>query len=159
MALNIKNAEVERLVEEISRLTGESKTEAVRRALEERKGRLAFRVAQALGDPRSRLAYREYKLRHRGDYQCAVRSDSNGGLQFESILDAPTAARATSSRGKLATGRWNESPHRFTRSGVVGMERSVGARDDQRVAEHHRRRPLARALNSGLGCPEHLTGN
>ena len=45
MALNIKNAEVERLVEEISRLTGESKTEAVRRALEERKGRLAFRVA------------------------------------------------------------------------------------------------------------------
>lgn len=45
MALNIKNTEVERLAEEISRLTGESKTEAVRRALEERKGRLAFRVA------------------------------------------------------------------------------------------------------------------
>jgi antitoxin VapB len=45
MALNIKNAEVERLAEEIARLTGESKTEAVRRALEERKGKLAFRVA------------------------------------------------------------------------------------------------------------------
>ena len=45
MALNIKNAEVERLAEEISRLTGESKTEAVRRALEERKGRLAYRVS------------------------------------------------------------------------------------------------------------------
>lgn len=45
MALNIKNTEVERLAEEISRLTGESKTEAVRRALEERKGRLAFRVS------------------------------------------------------------------------------------------------------------------
>ena len=44
MALNIKNAKVERLAEEISRLTGESKTEAVRRALEERKSRLAFRV-------------------------------------------------------------------------------------------------------------------
>ena len=46
MALNIKNAEVERLAEEVSRLTGESKTEAVRRALEERKTKLAFRVAQ-----------------------------------------------------------------------------------------------------------------
>ncbi len=44
MALNIKNTEVERLAEEIARLTGESKTEAVRRALEERKVRLAFRV-------------------------------------------------------------------------------------------------------------------
>ena len=45
MALNIKNAEVERLADEVARLTGESKTEAVRRALEERKARLAFRVA------------------------------------------------------------------------------------------------------------------
>ena len=44
MALNIKNPEVERLAEEVARLTGESKTEAVRRALEERKGKLAFRV-------------------------------------------------------------------------------------------------------------------
>ena len=47
MALNIKNAEVERLAEEISRLTGETKTEAVRRALEERKDRLAYREAHA----------------------------------------------------------------------------------------------------------------
>lgn len=45
MALNIKNPEVERLVNEIARLTGESKTEAVRRALEERRARLAYRVA------------------------------------------------------------------------------------------------------------------
>ena len=35
MPLNIKNAEVERLAAEVSRLTGESKTEAIRRALEE----------------------------------------------------------------------------------------------------------------------------
>lgn len=40
MALNIKNAEVERLAAEVSRLTGESKTEAIRVALEERKRRL-----------------------------------------------------------------------------------------------------------------------
>src|SRR5690606_13630532 len=40
MALNIKNSEVERLAGEVSRLTGESKTEAIRRALEERKRRL-----------------------------------------------------------------------------------------------------------------------
>ena len=40
MALNLKNAEVERLAAEVARLTGESKTEAIRRALEERKRRL-----------------------------------------------------------------------------------------------------------------------
>jgi len=40
MPLNIKNAEVERLATEVSRLTGESKTEAIRRALEERRRRL-----------------------------------------------------------------------------------------------------------------------
>lgn len=45
MPLNIKNNEVERLVSEVTELTGESKTEAVRRALEERRERLAFRVA------------------------------------------------------------------------------------------------------------------
>jgi antitoxin VapB len=40
MALNIKNVAVERLAAEIARLTGESKTEAIRRALEERRHRL-----------------------------------------------------------------------------------------------------------------------
>jgi antitoxin VapB len=44
MPLNIKNAHVERLVAEVARLTGESKTEAVRRALEERRDRLARRA-------------------------------------------------------------------------------------------------------------------
>lgn len=47
MALNLKNPEVERLVEEVARLTGETKTEAVRRALLERKDRLASRVDPA----------------------------------------------------------------------------------------------------------------
>ncbi|MGH7824917.1 MAG: type II toxin-antitoxin system VapB family antitoxin [Candidatus Binatia bacterium] len=50
MALNIKNSEVERLVEEVADLAGESKTEAVRRALEERRARLTLRIA---GDHRS----------------------------------------------------------------------------------------------------------
>ena len=40
MALNIKNTRVERLADELSRLTGESKTETIRRALEERRARL-----------------------------------------------------------------------------------------------------------------------
>ncbi|MGE0040847.1 MAG: type II toxin-antitoxin system VapB family antitoxin [Vicinamibacterales bacterium] len=40
MALNIKNAAVERLAEEVAGLTGESKTEAIRKALEERRRRL-----------------------------------------------------------------------------------------------------------------------
>lgn len=45
MALNIKNPEVERLVDEVVGLTGETKTEAVRQALAERRARLRFRVA------------------------------------------------------------------------------------------------------------------
>ena len=40
MALNLKNEAVERLADEVARLTGESKTEAIRRALEERRRRL-----------------------------------------------------------------------------------------------------------------------
>ena len=40
MALNIKNEAVERLAAEVARITGESKTEAIRRALDERKRRL-----------------------------------------------------------------------------------------------------------------------
>ena len=41
MALNIKSAEVEEQVAAVSAMTGESKTEAVRRALVERRDRLA----------------------------------------------------------------------------------------------------------------------
>ncbi len=40
MALNIKNPEVERLAADVARLAGESKTEAIRRSLAERKARL-----------------------------------------------------------------------------------------------------------------------
>jgi antitoxin VapB len=40
MALNIKNADVERLADELARLTGESKTETIRKALDERRRRL-----------------------------------------------------------------------------------------------------------------------
>ncbi len=41
MSVNIKNERVELLLDEVTALTGESKTEAVRRALEERRDRLA----------------------------------------------------------------------------------------------------------------------
>ena len=44
MALNIKNPEVERLVDEVVAVTGESKTEAIRQALAERKARLRLRI-------------------------------------------------------------------------------------------------------------------
>ena len=47
MALNLKNAEVERLAAELSRLTGESKTETIRRALEERRRRLRTASVEA----------------------------------------------------------------------------------------------------------------
>jgi antitoxin VapB len=40
MGLNIKNVDVERLAGEVARLAGESKTEAIRRALEDRRRRL-----------------------------------------------------------------------------------------------------------------------
>ena len=42
MALNIKNAEVERLADEVARQTGETKTEAIRQALLDRKRALAW---------------------------------------------------------------------------------------------------------------------
>lgn len=44
MALNIKDPETERLAGEVAALTGESKTRAIRVALQERRQRLAFRV-------------------------------------------------------------------------------------------------------------------
>ena len=50
MALNIKNSEVERLAEEVAGLAGETKTEAVRRALEERRGKLVQRIPKRTGD-------------------------------------------------------------------------------------------------------------
>ena len=40
MALNLKNREVETLASEVARMAGETKTEAIRRALLERKARL-----------------------------------------------------------------------------------------------------------------------
>lgn len=50
MALNIKNVRVERLAGEVAELTGESKTEAIRKALEDRKRRL---VGTPAGDRRA----------------------------------------------------------------------------------------------------------
>jgi len=52
VALNLKNTDVERLAAEVARLTGESKTEAIRVALEERRRRLK---AVGPGERRTRL--------------------------------------------------------------------------------------------------------
>lgn len=49
MALNIKNTEVEQLAAEVASMTNESKTEAIRRSLIERRDRLKLRF-----DPRIR---------------------------------------------------------------------------------------------------------
>ncbi len=46
MALNIKDQRTEKLAAEVAAMTGESKTRAVRVALEERKQRLALRGGQ-----------------------------------------------------------------------------------------------------------------
>ena len=56
MALNLKNADVERLATEVAQLAKETKTEAVRRALLERRARLQART----GRPGGRKSLREY---------------------------------------------------------------------------------------------------
>jgi len=47
MSVTIKNVEVEQLVGEVAGLTGESKTQAIRTALRERRDKLALRVTPA----------------------------------------------------------------------------------------------------------------
>jgi antitoxin VapB len=56
MALNIKNTEVERLAGEVASLARETKTEAIRRALMERRARLQARA----GKPGGRKSLKEY---------------------------------------------------------------------------------------------------
>ncbi len=46
MALNLKDPEAERLAAEVARMTGETKTGAIRTALAERKERLAYRIGR-----------------------------------------------------------------------------------------------------------------
>jgi antitoxin VapB len=56
MALNIKNADVEKLAAEVANLAHETKTEAIRRALVERRARLHARA----GKPGGRKSLREF---------------------------------------------------------------------------------------------------
>ena len=56
MAMNIKSQEVEQLAAEIAAMAGESKTEAIRRALIERKQRLELRA----GGKGRRLRLKEF---------------------------------------------------------------------------------------------------
>ena len=44
MALNIKNAEVERLASEVAEIANETKTEAIKKALAERRERLSYQL-------------------------------------------------------------------------------------------------------------------
>jgi antitoxin VapB len=53
MGLNLKNQKVEQLAAEVAAMVGETKTEAIRRALEERKQRLSFQVTNR--DRKARL--------------------------------------------------------------------------------------------------------
>jgi antitoxin VapB len=60
LAVNIKNERVERLLDEVAALTGETKTEAIRRSLEERRDRLARTNAElAPAERLKRLLVRE----------------------------------------------------------------------------------------------------
>lgn len=63
MALNIRHAETEKLAEEVAKLTGETKTEAVRRALLDRLKRLRRdRSEHKLADELDRIAQRCARL-------------------------------------------------------------------------------------------------
>ncbi len=53
MALNIKNPEVEKLATEVARMANETKTEAIRRALEDRKIKLESH--ETLAEKRKRI--------------------------------------------------------------------------------------------------------
>lgn len=60
MALNIKNVEVERLVDELSQLNGSGKTETIRIALQELRARLSLHVSGLKrGDRMRRFLERE----------------------------------------------------------------------------------------------------
>ena len=61
MALNIKNAEVERLAGEVAQMAQETKTEAIRRALMERRARLQARAGR-LGGRKSLRQYMEQNV-------------------------------------------------------------------------------------------------
>jgi antitoxin VapB len=52
MPLNIKNRDVEELLEQVVQMTGETKTEAVRKALEQRRQRLSLRAVMLQDDMR-----------------------------------------------------------------------------------------------------------
>jgi antitoxin VapB len=63
MALNIRHIETEKLAEEVAKLTGETKTEAVRRALLDRLARLRRdRHEHRLADELDRIAKRCARL-------------------------------------------------------------------------------------------------
>ena len=61
MSLNIKNRDVESLLDEVVRLTGESKTEAIRKALDERRRRLLAQTVTPRNEARL-LAFLEDEI-------------------------------------------------------------------------------------------------
>jgi antitoxin VapB len=61
MSLNIKNPDVERLLDELVQLTGETKTEAIRKALDERHQRLALQAIAPRNETRL-LAFLEEEI-------------------------------------------------------------------------------------------------
>ena len=62
MALNIKNPEVDRLAAEVARLAGETKTEAIRQALLDRKSRLQIAIGRRPGKKAQLLAFLEHSV-------------------------------------------------------------------------------------------------
>jgi antitoxin VapB len=69
MALNIKNSEVERLASEAARLASESKTEAIRRALEDRVRRLKLQRGRRSREDRIQIVLQRFRQKFpNGDF-------------------------------------------------------------------------------------------
>ncbi len=91
MALNLKNVEVERLAAEVASLAGESKTEAIRRALEDRRDRLSYRLGGVDRGQRLRdlLEHEIWPMIPRGLLGPAAARDAGEGTRASGLATAP----------------------------------------------------------------------
>ncbi|MBN1314008.1 MAG: type II toxin-antitoxin system VapB family antitoxin [Anaerolineales bacterium] len=83
MALNIKNRDVEAILDQVVSLTGESKTDAVRIALEERYRRLSLRLMAQRDDVRLLTFFEDEVWPHVPEEQLGTRLTKD---QEEQIL-------------------------------------------------------------------------
>jgi antitoxin VapB len=90
MALSIKTEEADRLARELARLTGETMTEAVTRALEDRLDRVRRARAES-GDLASRIAASAAAMRAAYDLDRPISREEWDAASGETALDSADA--------------------------------------------------------------------